>query len=74
MDTDLILTLGLMLSVFSIPAMMSAYSDSRRLRAPALIVLIAGGMILFALTTRPGGYRLAEIPEVFYSVVARYLF
>lgn len=72
MDPDLALVLGLVIAGVSVPAMIAAYSDSRTPRAPALVILIAGGLILYALTTRPGGYRLADVPEVFFGVVARF--
>jgi hypothetical protein len=72
MDPDLALVLGLLIAFLSVPAMVSAYSDSRPPRAPALVLLIAGGLILYALTTQPGGYRVADIPEVFFGVVARF--
>ncbi len=73
MDTDLILILGLILGAMSAIGILSAISDGRGPRASALSVLIAGGMIIYALTTHPGGYQLHEIPDVFYSVVARFL-
>ena len=71
MDTDLILILGLILAALSLVGIMGAISDGRGPRASALTVLIAGGMVLYALTTKPGGYTLQQIPDVFYSVVAR---
>lgn len=73
MDTDLILVLGLVIAALSIPAMVSAFSGNRAPRAPALIILIAGAMIVFAVLRHPGGYDLAELPHVFFSVVRRYL-
>ena len=73
MDTDLILILGLLLIVFAIPAVMSAYSDSRRPFAPAATLLIAAGMIVFAHVRHPGGYAPREVPEVFFTVIGRYM-
>ena len=72
MDPDLTLVVGLVIACFSVPAMVSAYSDGRSPRAPALVLLIGGGLVIYALTARPGGYRLDEIPEVFIGVVARF--
>ena len=45
MDTDMALILGLVLAAFSVPSMVSAYSDGRAPRASALTILIAGGLI-----------------------------
>ena len=73
MDTDLALVIGCFLAVLSVPSILSALSDDRPLRASALTVLIAGGLILYALTTHPGGYSFAELPDVFVSVAADFL-
>ena len=53
MDTDLILVIGLALAVLSIPSVVSAFSDGRAPRASALTVLIAGGMIVYAINSHP---------------------
>ena len=47
-------------------------SDSRAPRASALTVLIGGALILYAVQSKPGGYELGEVPDVFVSVVGRY--
>ncbi|MFC3613736.1 hypothetical protein ACFORG_08175 [Lutimaribacter marinistellae] len=73
MDSDLALILGLVIGFLAIPAIVSAYSDGRRPIAAILVLLIAAGLVAFAASSRPGGYRLAEIPDVFYTVVARFL-
>ena len=48
MDNDLVLVVGIILAVLSIPSILSAISDRRAPRASAITVLIAGGLILFA--------------------------
>lgn len=73
MDADLILSIGLFLGFLAIPAIVGAWADGRPPRVAALVVVIAGGMIVFALTQKPGGYTLEEIPGVFISVVSRVL-
>jgi len=73
MDTDLALVLGLVIAALSIPSILSALTDNRAPRASAITVLIAGGLIVFALLGKPGGYRIAEIPDVFVNVIARFL-
>ncbi|MFC6639558.1 hypothetical protein GV827_12280 [Sulfitobacter sp. JBTF-M27] len=72
MDPDLALSLGLVVAAFSIPSILSAISDSRAPRASALTVLIGGALILYAVQSKPGGYELGEVPDVFVSVVGRY--
>lgn len=71
MDPDLALVIGIVFGVFAVPSIMSAFSDRRAPRASMLLLLIAGGLILFALQTRPGGYDWPEIPDAFMRVVAR---
>lgn len=73
MDTDLVLVLGLVVAGFSIPSAVSALTDGRSPRAPMLTILLAGALVIYALAARPGGYSLAEVPEVFARVVARVL-
>ncbi|AZV79647.1 hypothetical protein EBB79_18395 [Parasedimentitalea marina] len=73
MDTDLALILGLVIGGFSIPSLLSAMSDRRPPRASALTILIAFGLLLYAMTAKPGGYQMNQIPDVFFSVLGRYL-
>ena len=73
MDTDLALIIGLVLAGFTVPSIMSALSDRRAPRASMVTILIAGGLILYAAVSKPGGYQISEIPDVFFGVLARYL-
>lgn len=73
MDTDLALIIGLVVAGLTIPAIMSAFSDRRSPRAPMVTILIAGGLILYAALTKPGGYEVSQIPDVFFEVLSRYL-
>jgi len=73
MDPDLFLVIGLALGVLTIPSLLSAYSESRAPRAAAIIVLISGVLIVVALANKAGGYTIAEIPDVIFRVIGRYL-
>ena len=73
MTPDFYLVLGIVIAGFSIPSVLSAISDRRAPRASAITILIAGGLILLAVQTQPGGYRLDEIPDVFVRVIASFL-
>ncbi|UWR26766.1 hypothetical protein K3757_02220 [Sulfitobacter sp. S223] len=73
MDTDLALVIGIILAALSVPSILSAISDRRAPRASAITILIAGGLILFAVQGKPGGYNLAELPDIFVTVIARYV-
>jgi hypothetical protein len=73
MDADLALVLGLIMAGFSVPSILSAISDGRSPRASMMTILIAGALLLFAISTKPGGYTLSQVPDVFFSVIARYM-
>lgn len=73
MNYDVALVVGSIISVFSVPAMVSAFSDGRVPRAAALVILIGGGMVAWSLTGKPGGYTLDQIPEVFVKVTRDFL-
>ncbi|CUJ07129.1 hypothetical protein TA5114_01791 [Cognatishimia activa] len=70
MGPDAILTIGLVLATFSVPAFLSAMADGRSTRAASLSVLLAGCAVVYALTTKPGGYSGEEIPRVVIGTLA----
>ena len=73
MDTDLLLVLGLAISVLAIPSLLSAFAKSCAPRAGAIMVLIGGVLVVLALTQKPSSYTFAEIPEVVFSVIGRFI-
>ncbi|MFN4157303.1 MAG: hypothetical protein ACK4GO_02720 [Gemmobacter sp.] len=73
MDTDLMLVVGVVVAVLTLPSLFSAFMDGRAPRAGAILALIAGVLIAVAVSERPGGYAIADIPDAFYRVFARYL-
>ena len=73
MDPDLIFTIGVVLGVFSLPAMLSAFSERRAPRVAALTVVLAGIRILWAVRENPGRYSIGGIPDIFVKVVGEYL-
>lgn len=73
MDYDLALVIGLVVAVFSVPAVISALSERRAPRVAAIALIVGGGMAAWAITQKPGGYKINEIPDVIVKVVARYV-
>ena len=69
MDADLSLVIGLVLGILAVPSILSAITDGRPPRISMLTILIAFGFLFYALYTKPGGYTLQEIPNVFMQVV-----
>lgn len=70
---DFILVLGLVLAGFAIPSVLSANIEGRSPWSGIAMTLLAGGLIVLALKTQPGGYALADIPHVFVRVIARFM-
>jgi len=67
------LVVGLIVGGFSIPSIMGAFADGRVPRAAAIAVMIGGGLVAFAVRDAPGGYAVADIPDVFIEVIGRYI-
>jgi hypothetical protein len=67
MTTDLALVLGIVIAAFSIPSILSAFSDRRAPRASAITILIAGALVLYAIQTKPGGVRIGRRAQRIYS-------
>ena len=73
MDTDLFLVIGIVIWALAIPSLLSAWVEGRVPRAGSLMVFVGGALVITALTQHAGGYSFAEIPNLFLSVVGRYL-
>ncbi len=71
MDTDLVLTLGILLLVLTLPSLLSAWVEGRAPRVGAIMLIASMAMIMSALLSRPGGYAINDIPGVMVGVVAR---
>lgn len=69
-QSDYMLVVGLVIGLVAIPAAISAMSDSRPPRVASVSVLVAGGLIVFAFLSHPGGYALADVPQAVTRVVA----
>ena len=66
---DLIMVLGVVVLSMAFPAAVGAFSRGSPPRA-AMLALFAGGvMIVYANASRPGGYSVAEMPDVFIRVL-----
>lgn len=68
-NPDLMLTVGIVLLVLSLPSLLSAWVESRAPRMGAIMVIAALGLIIGALLTNPGGYAFNKLPGVMIKVV-----
>jgi len=65
---DLYLVIGLILVAFSIPSILGAWSEKRAPRVAAIVLVIGGAMLIYALSR--GSYTFDDIPRAFVRVVA----
>ena len=72
MDPDTFFVIGLALGVLSIPAVVSAVSNGERPRIATITLMIAGGLIVWAISSKPGGYPIESIPKVVAKVVSNF--
>lgn len=73
MEPDLAMVLGIVLGGLSIPSILSAVSEGRSPRGASVVILLALGLIVYAATTKAGGYQLNELPDVFIRVIGGFL-
>lgn len=71
MDTDLLLAAGLVLLALSLLVLLSAWSDSQLSPFGLVVLVVAGGLIGWAIYAAPEPYRLQDIPTVLLGVLAR---
>ncbi len=71
MDTDLYLTLGIILGLLTLPSLMNAWTEGRPPRVGAIFLMVSIILIAVALTQRPSGYSLGEIPNAMLKVFSR---
>ena len=71
MDTDLVVTLGIVLLVVTIPSLLAAWVEGRAPTAGAILLIASLAMIVAAVLYRPGGYVFNELPHVIVGVFGR---
>jgi hypothetical protein len=74
MNTDLMLVAGILLAVLSVPALTSAFSEGRPPRLAAVLIVIAGTLLLIAVKSKPSGYSFTEVLAAFGRVFWRFQF
>ena len=67
--TDLIMVLGVIVLGLAFPTMVGAFSRGAPPRAAMLAIFAGGSMIMYANMSRPGGYSVAEMPQLFMKVI-----
>ncbi len=70
MATDYLITVGLIVGLFSIPAMLAAYADSRFPRNAMGAFILSAAVITVAIILNPARYSVADLPNVVIRVIA----
>ena len=73
MDFDLIFVIGVALAAFAVPSFVSAYADRRWPKQAALMLLIAGGALVYAAQENPDVYSIGAVDDTILVVLGRYL-
>lgn len=67
--TDLIMVMGVFVLFLAFPAAVGAFSRGAPPRAAMLSLFAGGVMIVYANASRPGGYSIAEMPDLVVKVL-----
>ncbi len=67
--TDLIMCIGVLVIFLAFPAAVSSFSRGAPPTMAILALAVGGAMIVYANSSRPGGYSVAEMPQLFMKVL-----
>lgn len=73
MDTDTIFVMGLFIATFSVPSMVSAWSDGAVPRVASIVAILGGGMMVWAHAHKIGGYHFDDIPHLIVKVIGKFI-
>ena len=68
--TDLIMCLGVLAIFLAFPAAVGSFSRGAPPRGAILSLVVGGTMIVYANSSRPGGYSMEEMPSLFLRVIS----
>lgn len=68
MSPDIALVVGVIAAGLAFMSLVSAYSESEPPRMAALLGLVSGSMILYAVSVNPIGYSVHDVPDAFVRV------
>ncbi len=66
--TDTFMILGVVIFALAFPAAVGAFSRGAPPRTAIIAIMIGGVMMVYAHSSRPGGYSIDEIPGLFVGV------
>ncbi|GFE65032.1 hypothetical protein [Litoreibacter roseus] len=68
LSNDLILVIGIVIGVLTIPAIFAAVTGGTAPRIATVSAVISGALVLYAIYNQPGGYAVEELPRIVGSV------
>ncbi len=68
MNPDVALVVGVVAGGLAFMSLVSAYSESEPPRMAALLGLVSGSMLLYAVSMNPIGYTVSDVPDAFFRV------
>lgn len=61
---DTAFLVGLVFIACSVASLISAYAHNRSLRGPALLTVLGGAAMAFAISSKPGGYKFTDATDL----------
>jgi hypothetical protein len=69
MNPDILLTLGVLLLIPTIPMIFNGLKEGVAPRFAFVMILFSCGLIAGAFLNRPGGYTVNEVPEIMIATI-----
>jgi hypothetical protein len=73
MDPDLALVIGVVIGVFALPSIVSAFSERRAPRISFLTLMGGAGLAYWAVSQNPDKYSILGFPDLLIEVAARFI-
>lgn len=73
MDYDLMFVIRAVLIAIAIPSVLAAHAQDRAPWVAVLVSALGTGLVAYALLNLPDPHGLADLPDIFYRVIGRYL-
>lgn len=70
MNADLVLVIGTLVAAFSIPSVVSAWSERRSMTVPGLSLALGIALAVYANALNDWQYQLNDVPMAFLNVIA----
>ena len=68
---DIFLTFGIIAIICTFPSFLMGWTQGRLPRIALGVFVIASLMVIYAVTSGPGGYTAAEIPSIMFQTLKR---